>query len=247
MSTSKSSRVKPKYRRVLLKLSGESMLNGLGENLGVDFDTVQNVCASIIEIVKSGVQVAIVIGGGNLFRGAELVEKGFPQITGDYLGMLATVMNGLMLRAFFLQQDARAEVLSSLEIPGVVEIFSQEKAIDYLEDGRIVIFVGGTGNPLFTTDSAASLRSIEIGADVLLKATKVDGVYSADPKKVKNVERFTRLSYQDVLDRRLMVMDLTAICLCQAHNMAIRVFDMRKKGVLKRIIFGEDEGTLVCA
>jgi uridylate kinase len=233
----------PVFRRVLLKLSGESLLDH--ESYGIDLGAADRICRSVAEIVNLGVAVSIVIGGGNLFRGAQLIGAGLPQVTSDHVGMLATIMNGLVLRECFLRANIPAQTFSAWGISGVVNPFDRSQALDCLARGQVVILAGGTGNPLFTTDSAASLRGIELGADILLKATKVDGVYSADPKKDKHAERFQKLNYQEVIDRKLAVMDLTAVCLCQAYALKIRVFNMNEPGILKRIVLGGDEGTLV--
>ncbi|HCU05338.1 MAG: UMP kinase [Gammaproteobacteria bacterium GWE2_42_36] len=234
---------KPVFKRILLKVSGEA-LSGEGSS-GVELKALSALIQPIAEIVHLGVEVGIVVGGGNFLRGASLTKTGIDRVTCDHMGMMATVMNGLVLRDVFLSQKTPAVLMSSLAIPSIAESYDRCRAIQYLETKHIVIFAGGTGNPLFSTDSAASLRGIEIKADIILKATKVDGVYSADPKKDKTAKRYHRLSYQEVLDKRLGVMDLTAICLCQAHEMPIRVFDMTPKGILKRIILGADDGTLV--
>jgi len=232
-----------KYHRILLKLSGEALLGK--EQFGVDINAVKTVCQSLKELLDLGVEVALVIGGGNLLRGAALSKTGLNRITCDQMGMLATVMNGLVLRECFMELDIPVKLVSSIAIDGVVDIYDRYEAMTALRQEKVVIFSGGTGCPLFSTDSAASLRAIEISADVILKATKVDGVYSADPHKDKNAKRFTQLSYQEVLDQQLGVMDLTAICLCQDHNMPVRVFNMNEPGILKRIVQGSDEGTLV--
>ncbi len=232
-----------KYRRILLKLSGEA-LRGDAE-FGIDLSAVENICVEIADLIAMGVQVAVVIGGGNLFRGAELTKRGLDRITGDHMGMLATIMNGLALRERFLKAKIPVTLMSSFSMPGIVESFDRRLAINALEAGKVVIFVGGTGNPLFSTDSAASLRAIEIKADALLKATKVDGVYSADPNIDKNAKRFDHLTYAEVLDRQLGVMDLTAICLAKEFDLTIRVFDMNKPSVLKHVVMGNDEGTVI--
>jgi len=234
---------KPIYSRILLKLSGEALLGG--QAFGVDPQSFTRISQDIEEIVELGVEVGIVIGGGNLFRGEKLAQAGFDRITCDQMGMLATVMNGLILCDSFLKDEIPARVMSSIAIPGIAEGYDRKEAIAHLKDGQVVIFAGGTGNPLFSTDSAASLRGIEIGADIILKATKVDGVYSEDPEQVPNAQRFDRLSYQEVLERQLRVMDAAAICLCRDYNMPLRVFDMNKPGILKSIIMGENEGALI--
>jgi uridylate kinase len=235
--------MKARYERVLLKMSGEALLGDEGYGIGPAM--LKAVARDLIELTEISVQVALVIGGGNIFRGAGLAASGMERVTADHIGMLATVMNGLALQDTLESQGAYARVMSAIRINELCEDYLLRRAIRHLEKGRIVIFAAGTGNPFFTTDSAASLRAIEIGADLLIKATKVDGVYSADPIKDPTAERYTRLSYDEVLDRRLAVMDATAIVLCRDHGMTLRVIDMNKKGVLKRTVMGEDEGTLV--
>lgn len=237
--------MKPKYGRVLLKMSGESLLADEGYGIGVN--TLEAVAKSVIELSNIPVQVALVIGGGNIFRGAGLAASGMERSTADHIGMLATIMNALALQDTLESQGAFARVMSAIRINELCEDYLRRRAIRHLEKGRIVIFAAGTGNPFFTTDSAASLRAIEIGADLLIKATKVDGVYSADPMKNPDAERYSRLSYDQVLDGRLAVMDATAIVLCREHCMPLRVIDMNKKDALKRAVMGEDEGTLVGA
>ena len=235
--------MKARYERVLLKMSGEALLGD--EGYGIGPSTLEAVARDLIELTEIAVQVALVIGGGNIFRGAGLAASGMERVTADHIGMLATVMNALALQDTLENQGAYARVMSAIRINELCEDYLLRRAIRHLEKGRIVIFAAGTGNPFFTTDSAASLRAIEIGADLLIKATKVDGVYSTDPIKDPTAERYTRLSYDEVLDRRLAVMDATAIVLCRDHGMTLRVIDMNKKGVLKRTVMGEDEGTLV--
>jgi len=235
--------IKPKYGRVLLKMSGEALLGEEGYGIGVG--TLETVARSVVELTEIDVQVALVIGGGNIFRGAGLAAGGMERVTADHIGMLATIMNALALQDTFERLGAYARVMSAIRMNELCEDYLRRRAIRHLEKGRIVIFAAGTGNPFFTTDSAASLRAIEIGAELLIKATKVDGVYSADPMKDAQAERYTRLSYDQVLDRRLAVMDATAIVLCREHGLPLRVIDMNKKGVLKRTVMGEDEGTLV--
>lgn len=231
------------YKRILLKLSGEALLGS--SEFGIDLKAVEKICDEVAGLVRLGVQVAIVIGGGNLFRGAVLTKSGLDRVTGDHMGMLATIMNGLALRDRFASKNLATTLMSSFSMPGIVEAFDRRLAINALEAGKVLIMVGGTGNPMFTTDSAASLRAIEIKADVLLKATKVDGVYSADPMQDKNAEKFDHLTYLEVLDKQLKVMDLTAICLAQEGALNIRVFDMNKPDVLKHIVLGDIEGTLI--
>ncbi len=235
--------MKARYGRILLKMSGEALLGDEGYGIGPAM--LKAVARDLIELTEISVQVALVIGGGNIVRGAGLAASGMERVTADHIGMLATVMNGLALQDTLESQGAYARVMSAIRINELCEDYLLRRAVRHLEKGRIVIFAAGTGNPFFTTDSAASLRAIEIGADLLIKATKVDGVYSADPIKDPTAERYTRLSYDEVLDRRLAVMDATAIVLCRDHGLTLRVIDMNKKGVLKRTVMGEDEGTLV--
>ena len=237
------SAAKPKYGRVLLKMSGEALLGDAG--YGISAGTLETVASKLVELTDTAVQVALVIGGGNIFRGAGLVAAGMERVTGDQIGMLATLINALALQDALESQGAYARVMSAIRVNELCEDYLRRRAIRHLEKGRIVIFAAGTGNPFFTTDSAASLRAIEIGADLLIKATKVDGVYAADPMKDPKAERYARLSYDEVLDHRLAVMDATAIVLCRDNGMPLRVIDMNKKGALKRAVMGEDEGTLV--
>ncbi len=235
--------MKARYGRILLKMSGEALLGDEGYGIGPGM--LEAVAKNLVELTDIAVQVALVIGGGNIFRGAGLAASGMERVTADQIGMLATIMNALALQDTLEGHGAYARVMSAIRINELCEDYLRRRAIRHLEKGRIVIFAAGTGNPFFTTDSAASLRAIEIGADLLIKATKVDGVYSADPMKDPKAERYTRLSYDEVLDRRLAVMDATAIVLCRDHDVPLRVIDMNKEGVLKRTVMGEDEGTLV--
>jgi len=237
------SAAKPKYGRILLKMSGEALLGD--EGYGIGAGTREAIAENLVELIDAAVQVALVIGGGNIFRGAGLAASGMERATADQIGMLATVMNALALQDTLESRGVYARVMSAIRINELCEDYLRRRAIRHLEKGRIVIFAAGTGNPFFTTDSAASLRAIEIDADLLIKATKVDGVYSADPMKDPKAERYARLSYDEVLDRRLAVMDATAIVLCRDHGMPLRVIDMNKEGALKRVVMGEDEGTLV--
>ncbi|OUS17722.1 UMP kinase [Gammaproteobacteria bacterium 50_400_T64] len=232
-----------KYKRILLKLSGEELM-GDGK-FGIDPKVLDRMALEIGQLVGIGVQVGLVIGGGNLFRGAALSAAGMERVTGDHMGMLATVMNGLAMRDALDRNNISARVMSAIPMSGVVEHYDRRRALRYLASGDVVIFSAGTGNPLFTTDSAACLRGIEIDAEVVLKATKVDGVYSADPMKVADATLYSRLSYDEVLDKKLEVMDLTAICLCREHNMPVRVFRMSKAGALLSVVVGGDEGTLI--
>lgn len=232
-----------KYKRILLKLSGEELVGE--EGFGIDPKVLDRMALEIGQLVGIGVQVGLVIGGGNLFRGAALHAAGMERVTGDHMGMLATVMNGLAMRDALDRNNVSARIMSAIPMSGVVEHYDRRRAMTYLSSGEVVIFAAGTGNPFFTTDSAACLRGIEINAELVLKATRVDGVYSADPLKVPDATLFHRLTYDQVLDQKLEVMDLTAICLCREHNMPVRVFRMSKPGALLSIVVGGDEGTLI--
>ena len=231
------------YKRILLKLSGEALMGG-GE-FGIDPKVIAGIAADVAEVAKAGVQMGLVIGGGNIFRGVSLSAKGMDRATADYMGMLATVMNSLSLQDALERHGLLVRVMSALHINQVCEDYVRRRAIRHLEKGRIVIFAAGTGNPFFTTDTAASLRGVEIGAQLVLKATKVDGVYTADPVKDKTATRYTQLTFDEALDRKLAVMDAAAFALCREHNLPLRVFDMHKSGALMRIMRGEDEGTLI--
>jgi uridylate kinase len=238
-----SSKNQPRYKRVLLKLSGEALI---GEHeFGIDPKVLDRMALEIGALIGIGVQVALVIGGGNLFRGAALNAAGLDRVTGDHMGMLATVMNGLAMRDALERSNIRTRVMSAIPMSGIVEHYDRRRAVRDLKEGDVVIFSAGTGNPFFTTDSAACLRGIEIEADAVLKATKVDGVYSADPNLDPSAEKYDYLTYDEVLDKKLGVMDLTAICLARDHGMPLRVFDMNRPGVLTRIVTGEKEGTLI--
>ena len=232
-----------KYKRILLKLSGEELMGS--EGFGIDPKVLDQMALEIGQLVGIGVQVGLVIGGGNLFRGAALHEAGMDRVTGDHMGMLATVMNALAMRDALERSNISSHVMSAIPMSGVVEHYDRRRAMRYLKHGDVVIFSAGTGNPFFTTDSAACLRGIEIEADVVLKATKVDGVYSADPMLDPDAQLYTHLSYDQVLDQKLGVMDLTAIVLCREHAMPLRVFRMSKPGALLKLIVGGDEGTLI--
>jgi uridylate kinase len=235
--------LQPKYKRVLLKLSGEALMGD--ESFGIDPKVLNRMALEVGQLIGIGVQVGVVIGGGNLFRGAALNAAGMDRVTGDHMGMLATVMNALAMRDALERSNISTRVMSAIPMSGVVDHYDRRAAIRWLKDGDVVIFSAGTGNPFFTTDSAACLRGIEIEADVVLKATKVDGVYDADPMKDKNAKMFDDLTYDEVLDRKLGVMDLTAICLVRDHDMPVRVFNMNKSGALTSIMVGEPEGTLI--
>lgn len=232
-----------KYKRILLKLSGEALTGQ--ENFGIDPKILDQMALEVGQLVGIGVQVGLVVGGGNLFRGAALQSAGLDRVTGDHMGMLATVMNALALRDALERSNISTQVMSAIPMSGVVDHYDRRKAIRALSNGDVVIFAAGTGNPFFTTDSSACLRGIEVDAELVLKATKVDGVYSADPMKFPDAIRYDRLSYDEVLDKKLEVMDLTAICLCRDHDMPVRVFEMEKRGALLNIVRGGDEGTLI--
>jgi len=232
-----------KYQRILLKLSGEALM-GSGD-YGIDPEVITRVAGEIKLIVDHGVQLGVVIGGGNIFRGAGLAASGMDRVTGDHMGMLATVINSLAMQEAVEKQGLQARVLSAIKINQMCEDYIRRRAVRHLEKGRVVIFAGGTGNPFFTTDSAASLRAIEINADILLKATKVDGVYSADPMKDPSATRFSQISYDDALEKKLGVMDATAIVLCRDNKLPLRVLDINEHGALLELIKGGNIGTLV--
>jgi len=235
----------PRYRRILLKLSGEALLGDA--DYGIDPEVLRRLATEIIEVQSRGVQVAVVIGGGNIFRGAGLARRGMDRVTGDHMGMLATVMNALAMQDALESLGAHARVMSALRIHEVCEDYIRRRAIRHLEKGRVVLFASGTGNPFFTTDSAATLRAIEIGADVLLKATKVNGIYDADPMVHPHAVRYQRVSFDKVLTDRLNVMDATAIVMCRDNNLPLQVFNLHNSGDLMRIVNGEDVGTVVHA
>jgi len=231
------------YKRVLLKLSGEALM---GEDaFGINRQTIGAMVKDIGEVHGLGVQLAIVIGGGNIFRGVALGASGMDRATADYMGMMATIMNAMALQDAMRNVGIEARVQSALNVEQVVEPYIRPKAMRYLDEGKIVIFAAGTGNPFFTTDTAAALRGSEMGAEVVLKATKVDGVYSADPKKDPAAVRYSRLSFDDALARNLQIMDATAFALCRDQGLPIRVFNIARSGALRRVVSGEDEGTLV--
>jgi uridylate kinase len=232
-----------KFRRILLKLSGEALMGK--EDYGIDPDVLFGLAREIQAISRAGVQVGLVIGGGNIFRGAGLAAAGMDRVTGDHMGMLATVMNALAMQDALEKLGTYARTMSALKINEVCEDFIRRRAIRHLEKGRVTIFAAGTGNPFFTTDSAAALRAIEIGADLMLKATKVDGVYDSDPHKNPDARRYDRLTYDDVITRDLQVMDTAAIALCRDYNMPLRIYDMGVPGNLMRIMHGAEIGTLV--
>ena len=231
------------YRRVLLKLSGEALMGD--EDYGIDPKVLQRLAREVIEVHAAGAEIALVIGGGNIFRGAGLAAGGMDRVTGDQMGMLATVINALAMQDALEKLGAKARVMSAIKINDVCEDYIRRRAIRHLEKGRITIFAAGVGAPFFTTDSGAALRAIEIGADLLLKATKVDGVYDRDPKKHADAARFDTLTYAEVIVRDLQVMDTAAFALCRDAGLPLRIFDMSQPGVLLRILRGENIGTLV--
>ena len=233
----------PKYRRVLLKLSGEALMGEQG--FGIDPQMVQRIASEIREIHKLGVEIAVVIGGGNIFRGLAASAQGFDRVSADHMGMLATVVNALAVQDALEKLDVHTRVQSAIEMRQVAEMFIRRRAIRHLEKKRVVIFAAGTGNPYFSTDTTAALRAMEIKAEVILKATKVDGIYSADPVKVKDAKFFPEINYLDVLTQGLEVMDTTAISLCKDNKVPIIVFNMKTRGNIKRVIMGEKIGSLV--
>ena len=233
----------PAYRRILLKLSGEALLGS--QQYGIDPAVIRRVAGEITEVLGLGVQVGLVIGGGNIFRGAGLAEAGMDRVTADHMGMLATVINALAMQDALERLGCVARVLSALQIHEVCEDYIRRRAIRHLEKGRVTIFAAGTGNPFFTTDTAAALRGREMGVDIVLKATKVDGVYTADPKKDASARRYGELTFDEAIVKNLKVMDATALALCRDQNMLLKVFSIFVPGALKRVVLGGDEGTLV--
>ncbi len=231
------------YQRVLLKLSGEALMGDLG--YGIDPIIVQNIAQEVAEVVASGVQVAIVVGGGNIFRGVQASAKGMERATADYVGMIATVMNAITLQDALEQKNVPTRVQTAIAMQEVAEPYIRRRAIRHLEKGRVVIFGAGSGNPFFTTDTAAALRAAEIDAEVIFKATKVDGVYDSDPKKNPNAKRYESLTYTHVLTEDLRVMDSTAIAMCRENDIPIIVFDLSEQGNIRRVIAGEKIGTIV--
>ena len=232
-----------RYRRILVKLSGEALMGD--DAYGINRETLWRIVTEIKAVVDLGVETGVVIGGGNIFRGMSGASTGMDRATADYMGMLATVMNAMALADAMRQAHLQARVQSALNIEQVVEPYIRGKAIRYLEEGKVVVFGAGTGNPFFTTDTAAALRGSEIGAEIVLKATKVDGIYTADPKKDPKATRFARISFDEAINRNLAVMDATAFALCRDQKLPINVFSIFKTGALKRVVMGEDEGTLV--
>ncbi|MBX3685213.1 MAG: UMP kinase [Rhodocyclaceae bacterium] len=231
------------YRRILLKLSGEALMGD--DAFGINREVVGRIVAEIGDVTRLGVQVGVVIGGGNIFRGMAGAASGMDRATADYMGMLATVMNAMALSDAMRLQGINSRVQSALVMDQVVEPYIRGKAIRYLEDGKVVIFAAGTGNPFFTTDTAAALRGSEIGAQIVLKATKVDGIYTADPKKDPSATRYQRLSFDEAISQNLQVMDATAFALCRDQRLPVNVFSIFKPGALRSVVCGEDEGTLV--
>jgi uridylate kinase len=235
----------PAHKRILLKLSGEALMGD--DAFGINRDTIVRIVGEVAEVINLGVEVAVVIGGGNIFRGVAGGAVGMDRATADYMGMLATVMNSLALADTMNKAGLTARVMSAIAIDQVVEPYVRPKALQYLEEGKVVIFAAGTGNPFFTTDTAAALRGAEIGAELVLKATKVDGVYTADPKKDPNATRYDKISFDDAIGQNLGIMDATAFALCRDQKLPIKVFSIFKNGALKRVVMGENEGTLVHA
>jgi uridylate kinase len=233
----------PRYKRIMLKLSGEALMGG--DNYGINRDTLERIVGEVAQVSAMGVEIGVVIGGGNIFRGVAPGAAGMDRATADYMGMLATIMNALALADAMRRLGLNARVQSALSIEQVCETYIRGKAIRHLEEGRVVIFAAGTGNPFFTTDTAAALRGSEIGAEIVLKATKVDGVYTADPKLHPDAKRYHRLSFDEALNKNLRVMDATAFALCRDQKLPITVFSIYKQGAMKRIVLGEDEGTYV--
>ena len=231
------------YPRILLKMSGEA-LQGDGHG-NIDPSVLDRMAKEIAQVLELGVQIGIVIGGGNLFRGTTLAKAGIGRVTSDYMGMLATLMNALALRDAFERAQLATRILSAIPMTGIVDHYDRRKAMHHLQKGRIVIFAGGTGNPLVTTDSAASLRGIEINADIILKATQVDGVYTADPIKNPQATLYHHLTYKEALEKELAVMDLASFCQCRDHGMKLRIFNIKKPNAILNIVLGKDEGTLV--
>ncbi len=241
--TAEAGTAPPAYRRLVLKLSGEALAGGQG--YGIDPQVLERIAAEVRDVTALGVQLAIVIGGGNIFRGIAASTGGMDRATADYMGMLATIINALALQDALEKAGLQTRVLSAIEMRAIAEPYIRRRAIRHLEKGRVIIFAAGTGNPFFTTDTAGALRAIEIGADAIMKATKVDGIYSADPLRDATAQRLPRVTYIDVLNRRLQVMDTTAISLCMENALPIIVFDLTKSGNIRRIVLGEPVGSIV--
>jgi len=231
------------YRRILLKLSGEALM-GDGD-YGIDPGVIKRIAGEIHELLEAGLEIGLVIGGGNIFRGAGLAQGGMDRVTGDHMGMLATVINSLAMQDALEKYGSQCRVMSALQINQVCEDYIRRRAVRHLEKGRVVIFAAGTGNPFFTTDSAASLRAIEMGVDIMLKATKVDGIYSDDPVKNPDAKRYERIGYDEAINKKLAIMDATALVLCRDQSMPLRVFNLQTPGNLRRVATGQDVGTLV--
>lgn len=234
-----------KHKRILLKLSGEALLGK--QNYGIDSDRVYQYASEINEIAQAGTEVCIVIGGGNIYRGINAEKTGIDRVSGDYMGMMATIINGVALQNAIEKEGSFCRLISALEINQVCEPYIRRRAIRHLEKGRVLVFVAGTGNPYFTTDTAASLRAAEMEVDIILKGTRVDGIYSADPEKDASATKFDKISFNEVYERELKIMDMTAFTMCKENQIPLRVFDMNKPGNLKKIIQGEEIGTLVTA
>lgn len=234
---------KAKYKRIVLKISGEALMGNLG--FGIDPEVNDSIARQLKEVNRTGTEIAIVIGGGNIFRGLKAASEGMDRSTADYMGMLATMLNGLALQDAMEKVGVHTRVLTAIEIRQLAERYIRRRAVRHLEKGRVVIFVCGTGNPYFTTDTAAALRAVEIGADLILKATKVDGVYSKDPVKYKTAKKFDKLTFLQVLEKRLKVMDATAVSLCMENNLPIVVFNIKKKGNIKKAVEGKKIGTMI--
>jgi uridylate kinase len=243
MSHHQMETARPAYERILLKLSGEALMGEM--DYGIDPGYIRRLAAEVKAISDIGVEVALVLGGGNIFRGAGLAEAGMDRVTGDHMGMLATVINCLSMQDALENQGAYCRVMSALEINSVCEDYIRRRAVRHLEKGRIVLFAAGTGNPFFTTDSAASLRAVEIGADIMIKGTKVDGIYDKDPMKHDDAVKYDEVSFDEAVQKRLGVMDQTAIVMCRDNNLPVKVFNMNKSGDLMRLIMGENIGTTV--
>ncbi len=235
--------LKPRYKRILVKLSGEALMGD--DAYGINRATLERIVAEVGSVAAMGVEVGVVIGGGNIFRGVAGASAGMDRATADYMGMLATVINAMALSDAMRQAGINARVQSALNVEQVIEPYIRGKAMRYLEEGKVVVFAAGTGNPFFTTDTAAALRGSEIGAEIVMKATKVDGVYTADPMKDKTAQRYERISFDEAISQNLKVMDATALALCRDQKLPIVVFSIFKEGALKRVVQGEDEGTLV--
>lgn len=231
------------YKRILLKLSGEALMGN--DSYGINRDIMHQIVTEISEVKKLDVEIAIVVGGGNIFRGMKSAGNGIERVTADYMGMLATVMNALALQDAMKQHGLTPRIQSALHIEQVVEPYIRAKAIRYLKEGKVVVFAAGTGNPFFTTDTAAALRGMEMNVDIVLKATKVDGIYTSDPKVNPSATRFNKLSFDDAINKNLQVMDATALTLCRDQKLPLNVFSLFKVGALKKVVMGEDEGTLV--